>query len=171
MKSNDPAAPDARQTRRIFVILVTALTVWALFLAVGATGVFTDFGLFDIRRSLIVLACSAVFLGFWWAVVRFGGPSESNAKLNWASITSLGLSLTAYAAWLLAHIVWREGAGARATTIIGWLSFALFGASGIMALIGASDPRPKRGKLLALLTLLLLFVAGALFFWQVRRYQ
>ena len=65
MTSSDPVPQEKRFPRRIQAGIVVALAVWGIYLAVGATGVFTDVGLFDLRRSMVVLACSALFLGFW----------------------------------------------------------------------------------------------------------
>ena len=47
---------------------------------------------------------------------------------------------------------------------------AFFGISAILALIGLSDPKPRRGKLLGLATILLLLLSVVLFIWQVNHY-
>ena len=151
----------------MIAVLIGALAAWGIYLAIGATGLFTDDSLFDARRSIIVLTCSAVFLGSWLLIMWFRPVSHSVSKTNWASIISLCVSLAAYGLWLTAHLVWRNGDGARSTTVLGWASFICFATSAVVALIGASDPRPRRGKLLGSVTLLLLLIAAGLFAFQV----
>ncbi len=164
MPSTDPFAS---QSRRITAVLIGALLVWGIYLAIGATGLFTDEGLFDLRRSVIVLVCSAAFLGSWLIILRFRGASNSESKINWPSIISFCMMLMAYALWLAAHLFWQDGSGAWWTMMLGWSSLFCFGCSSIMALIGASDPRSRRGKLLGVVTLVLLLIAAGLFAWQV----
>ena len=168
MPPTDPLASNSRQARRIIAVLIGALVAWGVYLAIGATGLFTDEGLFDPRRSVIVLVFSAVFLGSWLIVMRFRGAGDSESTINWPSIISLCVTLAGYALWLAAHLVWRDGEGARWTTALGWTTVVCFGSSAVIALIGASDPRSRRGKLLGSVTLLLLLVAAGLFVWQVR---
>jgi hypothetical protein len=140
-----------------------ALALWGVYLAVGATGVFVDAGLLDLRKSLIVLGCSAAFLVFWLVPLRLRsrrtGLPVSDHQWSWASVLSLVGTLLAFLLWLAtARIRQLEGSAGSIYTL-GGLAAGLFAVATILALIGASDPRPRRGKLFALLTLLLLGVA------------
>ena len=59
--SNTPTPPGAE---RILFRIMAALVVWGLFHAIGAWTLNHD-----ARRALIVLACVAMFLGFWLALL------------------------------------------------------------------------------------------------------
>ncbi len=157
--------------------LLAVLAAWGVYLAIGATGVFTDAGLFDARRSLIVLACSASFLGFWsWILVRSrrnsAAPLETSlaAPLNLPSVMSTCCIAAAYALWTAAWVAWARGNPANLTFVLGWISVALFATAAVMALIGLSDPRRDRAKLWGLLTLGLLLVACVGLIIQVRHF-
>ena len=56
-----PPSKPAPGSQRLLAGLLIVLAAWGIYLAIGATGIFTDVGLFDARRSAIVLACSAAF--------------------------------------------------------------------------------------------------------------
>ncbi len=171
MTSSDPVPQEKRFPRRIQAGIVVALAVWGIYLAVGATGVFTDVGLFDLRRSMVVLACSALFLGFWMIIsVLPPKDAEKVAQTNWSSVISFGLTLVAFLLWAISYAVWQGGRGQSATTVLGWLSFALMAIASLLSLIGLSDPRPRRGKLFGLASIALLALAVVLFIWQVNRY-
>ncbi|MDG2380616.1 MAG: hypothetical protein P8N76_03000 [Pirellulaceae bacterium] len=165
---------DEKSPRRIIVGLIIALAAWGIYLAIGATGQWTDVGLFDARRSAIVLACSALFLGTWVVVLvlrsKSGNASVSNPGPSWASILSLGGTLASYVMWAVAHAVWQGGQGERWTKLLGWSCVVFFGSSAILALIGLSDPKPRRGKMLGLASMLLLLLSVVLFVWQVNHY-
>ncbi len=163
--------PDPRQARRILVGLTIALAAWGIYLAIGATGAFLDSRLWDPRKSLIVIACSAGFLIFWWTILRIRARRTAAvpvAPWNWPSVLSclvacLGLLL----GWVAARPTTPTAGPVDARTA--WLGLtaaaSLMGAA-VLALIGASDPRPQRGKLLALLTFALLLGAIVLFLWR-----
>ena len=174
MTATGQPSSDNKSPRRMIAGLIAALAAWGIYLAVGATGMFTDVGLFDARRSAIVLACSALFLGSWVIVlsVRSKSADETDAAIgaSWASIVSLGATLVSYLMWAIAHAVWQGGQGEAWTKALGWTCVALFGISAILALIGLSDPKPRRGKLLGLATMLLLLLVVVLFVWQVNSY-
>ena len=55
---NDPS-------RRWIVLLMAVLAGWGLYHAVGAF-LFNK----DVRRGLVVLACTALFLAFWMLLLR-----------------------------------------------------------------------------------------------------
>jgi hypothetical protein len=155
--------------------LVVVLALWGIYLAIGATGVFTDVGLFDARRSAIVLACSAAFLGLWMVFLARRGrrgsslPSDGSQP-NLASRASLVAVLLGYALWAGAWAAWLNGNPSNLTYILGWISLALFSLSALLAIIGLSDPLRERGKLLGLATLALLLLAAIGFILQVWRY-
>ena len=57
-------APDVSdslpQSRNLIVVIMLALVAWGVFHAVGAWRLN-----YDPRRAAVVLACTAVFIGFW----------------------------------------------------------------------------------------------------------
>ena len=59
-----PATPTPPGAERILFWIMVALVVWGLFHAIGAWTLNHD-----ARRALIVLACVAMFLGFWLALL------------------------------------------------------------------------------------------------------
>ena len=162
--SSSPKQP-ARTSLWVFVV---AFSVWAALLAIGATGVFTDIGLFDLRRSLIVLGCSAVFLGFWcWVFTRPRSDSTApQLQRSFASPASLMVIGAGYLCWGAAWFVWRRLSDESLTNVLSWLSLLLMAVATIMALVGLSDPRPKRLKLMGLGTLLMLGIAVVTFMFQ-----
>jgi nitrate reductase NapE component len=177
--------PDARrpsparntsphESRRLLRWLVIVIALWGIYLAVGATGAFTDVGLFDARRSVIVLACSAMFLGLWLVfLARRRRPAMRLERLqpNRPSQASLLAILVAYALWGGAWAAWFRGNPMNLTFVLGWISLALFALSTILAIIGLSDPLRERGKLWGLLTLVLFLLAGVGLILQVRHYS
>jgi hypothetical protein len=63
----------------VLAILTVALLAWGSFHAIGAYfGGFGEENLqHDFRRSLVVLGCMAVFLGFWWVLILTRKPRNS----------------------------------------------------------------------------------------------
>jgi hypothetical protein len=150
-------------------------------LAIGATGIFTDVGLLDPRRSLIVLACSVAFVAFWVIIVRKrnrgtsdgaeqpeGRVEHGGRRTSRAGIASLVAAVAAYASWGLAWAIWIQQPGSTWTYVLGYSSAALFATAAISSLVGLSDPRPARWKLSGLVTLLLLALALLAFVIQVQ---
>ena len=171
MPESDVRDPDPRQARRILAGLTVALAGWGIYLAIGATGAFLDTRLWDPRKSLIVIACSAAFLIFWWTIlgIRARRPATTSVPpWNWPSVLScLIASLGLLLAWLSARS--RTPVPGPIDARAAWLGFSAAGswiAAAVLALIGASNPRPQRGKLLALLTFALLLAAIVLFLWR-----
>ena len=171
-----PPSKPAPGSQRLLAGLLIVLAAWGIYLAIGATGIFTDVGLFDARRSAIVLACSAAFLGFWLGILRrpsATGRSDSadaGPPRNRASLASVGVIAAAYLLWVAAWVAWSRGNPANLTFVVGWLSTAGFAIAAILALIGLSDPARERGKLWGLLTLALLLLAAGAFVAQVRHF-
>lgn len=64
-----------KSTRPITMGIMVALVLWGIYLAVGATGMFIQEDMMDIRKSGIVVACMAIFLGLW-AMVLVGSKSK-----------------------------------------------------------------------------------------------
>jgi hypothetical protein len=142
--------------------LIVALAVWGLYLSIGATGIVSrQANPFDIRRPAIVMTCSAGFLLLWLASLRNRGKRESaseNAeRLNPANVVSLSSAVAAYLSWSLA--TWGE----RGSVRMGLLSMLCFGISGVSALVGLSDPQPRRGKWMSSAGLLLVMLGVATF--------
>ena len=146
---------------------------WGSFVALGATGYFTDAGLYDARRSLIVLVCTAIFIAFWsWVFLRprpsevskepprVTGSTAESAGTSWTSVVSLLMMVAAYGtcggAWLT-----RFQADRSLRLGLSIMSLGFFGLAAILAVIGLSDARPRRWKLLGLVTLAFLVLAVA----------
>ncbi len=165
-----PAPVSTPATRRLLWGLAGALAGWGIYLAIGATGIFTDVGLFDLRRSLIVLFCSGTFVGFWaWILTHRSGSTDTELR-NWPSLVSLLVTCAAYLCWAAAWWAYRTAPDSPWTFVWGGVSTITFGIAAIAALVGLSDPRRVQGKLLGLLTLGLLLVAAVAFIVQVRHF-
>jgi FtsH-binding integral membrane protein len=65
--------------RAVLLLLTLALLAWGVYHAVGVY--FGGFGnenlRHDFRRSLVVLACMAAFLGGWWWLMLAAKPKRS----------------------------------------------------------------------------------------------
>jgi hypothetical protein len=169
MPESDVRDPDPRQARRILTGLTIALAGWGIYLAIGATGAFLDSRLWDPRKSLIVITCSSGFLIFWWTILGIRARRKTAAPLapwNWPSVLScLVASLGLLFGWLAMRPTAPGPIDAR-TAWLGLIAAGTLVAAAVLALIGASNPRPQRGKLLALLTFALLLGAIILFLWR-----
>lgn len=64
-----------KSTKTITIGIMSALVLWGIWLAVGATGMFIQEDMMDTRKSAIVVAFVALFLGLW-AIVLFGSKSK-----------------------------------------------------------------------------------------------
>ena len=87
--------------------------------------------------------------------------------LNGPSGLSLVGVLVAGALWLAAGWIGQSGGSGGPSYPLGGLAVGLLAISSLLALIGASDPRPRRGKLLALLTLAVVGIAVMVFLWRL----
>jgi len=167
------------RSNRFLYALVGVFCLWCIFVAVGATGMITDPGLFDIRRSLIVLGCAVIFASFWvWVMTR---PLPNNHDLETSdvsdvgpgkaltpsrsavSIVSLMMAGAAYVSWGLSWVAWNQEQPLNCYRL-GYAAVALLGLAAVLGLIGVSDPRPRPGKLLGLVSILLL-IAGVIGFF------
>lgn len=64
--------------RRILVLIVLGLCVWGGLLAIGA---YESPGYNrSLNRGLVVVACFAAFLGFWWIMVRSRARRVANRE-------------------------------------------------------------------------------------------
>ena len=96
-----PAHADTRP--RAIALIMLALTVWGIYLAIGATGIFVQRSLFDLRKSFIVVTCMAGFLILWGLVLLYGRrPSNDDSTMSarvWsrAGIASLRFSVAGFA--------------------------------------------------------------------------
>ncbi len=161
------------------VLLATALAVWGIWLAVGATGWFGDRGLFDLRRTAIVLSCSLAFLTFWFTALYVRARSvqaasekvsgETSCAGNWQTASrptsrAAVASVAGGVLMLLVGVAARTARSPELRTAAGWTALLLFLAAGVAALVALSDPRRPRLQLLGLLTLALQLVAILLVF-------
>ena len=65
--------PDAAATNRKIVRgIMLGLMGWGLLLALGDYLANHNF-----RRTLVIIACVALFIGFWLAMLFFGRPGDS----------------------------------------------------------------------------------------------
>ena len=160
--------------------LLLSLIIWAVYLAVGSTGYFVQPTLFDIRKSLIVLTCMALFLGLWLYVfnqnqarldARHSVPGQSylstSGTVSWSrpGLLSLGLVGSALATWAAA-VVSFGSASRTLTTCLGWLTALLVTLAGTSGMVALSERRIRRGKWLGLVGLVSVF--GALVGFVVR---
>ncbi|MCA9199156.1 MAG: hypothetical protein KDA87_16530 [Planctomycetales bacterium] len=155
-----PADSRSPFQNRWFAFILGGLLLWGIILAVGSTGAFIqEAELFDVRKSVIVLVFSAAFVGFWlWLVlaVRGNKTTETN-RLSLSSVGSVAASLFGFLNWGLAYVT-----PGMISKTLGWIAGLLICASLIPAIVGLSDPLPRRGKLLGLLTLALFIAAFVL---------
>ncbi len=164
-------ASDTR--RRAIALIMLALVAWGIYLAVGATGIFVQRSLFDLRKSFIVVTCMAGFLILWGIVLLCGRrPSSDDSRIPariWsrAGIASLAFSVIGFATWGSSIAAWKK-LPASAVTMIGWSAALLIMGSVIAALVSLSDPQPRRGKLLSFFSLLLFVAATVGFFVRMK---
>lgn len=184
MASPSPQSPSSSQRLPPWLQgLLAGLTLWGLYLAIGATGLFSRGRIVtDPRRSLIVLACSALFLGSWYYILRRRRKQETRETTdqetaangptwNQASLVSTAVAVMGYLLWGTAWLMWAEPSSQHQTAPLGYLSALAFGVAAVMAMIGLSDPRRRRGQLAGALTLILLLAAAVAFVLQVQRFS
>ena len=74
-----PNSDSIRVQKIVLSVLTVSLLAWGSFHAIGAY--FGGFGgenlQHDFRRSMVVLACMAAFLGFWWLLILTRKPRNS----------------------------------------------------------------------------------------------
>lgn len=171
--------------KQITTGIVLSLALWGVYLAVGATGYFTDKSLMNPVKSLIVLAFVAMFLGLWAFVIRATkhqtGQSharlsesakltgESNAadpiqsipsKRAWntPALGSVGAVAVGFVFWGIALATWKS-VSLEATTVLGWLAALSIVSACSLGMIALSDRKCLRGKWFGLLGLLGTIVA------------
>lgn len=158
-------------TKRMTLGIMLALVAWAVYLSIGATGIFVQESMLDLRKSLIVGLCVAFFLALWF-VVLLGNRAKakrSHASQNsvstarnrrWSKpgIATLVCIVAAIASWGIAIATWKS-ISPSATTILGWLSAALVMGSAVSGMIALSERRAPRGKWLGMLGLVGFVVA------------
>lgn len=164
-------SPNTRLERaRPLWVIIAALTIWGLYLAVGATGAFTPgAGFFDVRKFFVVAIFSAAFLLFWFGNLRLAKLRKSGqlaeTRISVSSWLALGMSLTAYGLWGTAYAL-----GEKLAIGFGLVAALLFGCSMIAAMVGVSDRIPKKGKSAGLLAAVLFLLAIGLFILQVNAF-
>ena len=90
---------------------------------------------------------------------------------NHASLASVAMALIGYLFWGTAWLMWTQPTSQHLTAPLGYLSAIAFGAATILALIGLSHPRRRKGQLAGSLTLILLVAAAVAFVLQVQRFS
>lgn len=118
----------------------------------------------DARKSGIVIACVALFLGLW-SIVLFSQrkPAEPSASIDQsviavrssrskAGIATLALLLTGVMAWFVGIGTWQQ-LSLAATTALGWIAAFCFTAAATAGIIALSSKTPDRGKWFGLLGL------------------
>ena len=163
--------------QRIVTGLMLALVVWGVCLAIGATGYFIQSSLTDVRKSLIVAACMAGFLGLWVYVlqsVEKRNPSVSTdskaaspipmPERPWSKpgISSLAMQLLAAGLWMLAVTNYGE-VSPVATTILGWSVAGLVMGAATAGMIALANPGRLKGKWLGFCGLIQFPVALVVF--------
>ena len=146
--------------------IMLALIAWGVYLAIGATGMFVQKDMMDVRKSGIVIACVALFLGLW-AIVLFGTKNKANASQTMESqtgesqtgssavsparswsrpgIASLGFAILGSALWGIAIASWQQ-VSLGATTVLGWIAAFCVLAAATSGMIALSSKQAKRGK-------------------------
>ena len=163
--------PDNRLERvRPLFFIIGALALWGIYLAAGATNLFTpNAAAFDLRKFFIVGACSAAYLAFWLGNMRMAKRRQENPNTGTSTsisgVLALVLSIVAYALWAWAHQVSDELA-----MRIGLVVAALFGCSVVAAMIGISDRAAKSAKWTGTVAFALFLLAIVLFVVQIQMY-
>lgn len=156
--------------RFVFGVMM-ALTVWGIYLAVGATGMFIQDSMVDGRKSLIVVVFVALFLGLW-AIVLYGLKSKSQAGETLSQSSGAPWSrsgLTTAGTLLLGSGFWLASAFSfsveylTATTVLGWLAALSFTVSASFGMVALSSKQRLKGKWLGALGLLGFLVAFVVF--------
>lgn len=154
---------------------MAAVSIWGTYLAIGACRWGTAHG-------LIVFGCVLLFLLAWAVLLTmprsqpippnpapaFDGASRrsdrgpSDHRLNLACVAAVMLAI---ACLVFGYIWYRDPSGPWPRLSV-WTSSLAFPAALITALIGLSNPRRHRGKLLGLLVFPILAMALAV--WMLR---
>lgn len=171
---------------------MAALAVWGIYLAVGATGYFTEESLFDPRKSLIVAVASTSFLLLWVFVLNavdrrkqvIEGPELSikadghssvgstRTEIGWSvsGFVTVAIGVFGFLLWGLAIAIWPADDTKRnwllITTVTGWLAAISMVGSATAGMITLSNPRKMKGKWLGLLGLV--FCAGSFIGFVIR---
>lgn len=182
-------------SQRIVTAIIAALVVWGVFLAIGATGYFIESSLFDVRKSLIVLACMAAFLGLWtmvlrsienkpqqsrWAAPADGSdspsseahesqrPTMSQSQSDWskAGLCSIAMVVLGVLLWVVAVLSFGH-VSKTVTTVLGWSVAGLVIGAATSGMIALANPRQLKGKWFGLCGLLQSIVAFVVFFQRM----
>jgi len=155
--------------------IMLALVAWGVYLAIGATGMFVQKDMMDVRKSGIVIASVALFLGLW-AIVLLGTKSKAAATqsesnivsparpLSRPGIASLAFAVSGALLWGIAIATWQwEQISLGATTVIGWGAAFCVLAAATAGMIALSSKRVQRGKWFGALGLIGVAVAFIVF--------
>lgn len=155
--------------KRMTLGIMLALTVWGIYLAIGATGMFVQESMMDPRKSVIVVICVALFLGLWAIVLNSQKATVPHEHVNgppWSKsgLATIGCAVTGSLLWVAAVMSWKS-ASLSTTTVLGWLAALFIMGSATSGIIALSSIYVRRGKWLGMLGLvgflaaLIVFVA------------
>lgn len=135
------AVPEPRSKWPALVIAAVVFG-WGVYLAIGAATHESH----DVRKSVVILACTLMFLIFWFVFLLRAprGQAAVPAKSGWASLLAMIASLVTNGLVVLAFVApdsWSELA--RGRSLLCALPAGLV--SCMLAAIGLSRPAPNAG--------------------------
>ncbi len=161
--------------KRLQLTLVIAVSLWGIYLAIGAVRGPRDFGNYemDYRKGAIVLTITSLFVACWLFVCvrarhalgsRQGDSSQTAVadSHRWNFASACGFLLAGATVGSMAMAAWG---GWQAS---GWaflIVFAMALASGTASLVGLSNPRRADGRWLGMVGLGLLVLSFVIGFY------
>lgn len=154
---------DERETSKPILGIVSVLAAWACILGIGAA-IYPDSRHPQLIRYFLVVGSMGLFLGLWAAMLhaaksrRIGTAQNEivQPSVSYASIVSVFVIGLASIGYGLQYAQVPLLTDARFTLAI----VLTLPVAATAALIGLSDPRSRRGKMLGLITLLLSALIG-----------
>ena len=144
----------------IYWQIAVAVMVWAVAIATGSLRP----DRYDPRRSLILVACALGFTLFWFAVLRWrnsrgsdGGALVVSNSISWTSVSSAALMSVAFVLFVSIKL-FTPANNSIAMDAQSWLILGLTLAAQVLAVVGLSEPRPRRGKMAGIVSMLLLAI-------------
>ena len=139
-----------------------AVVIWCLIHAIGSLR-------FDLRRALVLAICATAFLGTWGIVLvlrRRRVRAEASAEIGgWNLACVASFVLATVSAFLFTRLsLDTSDREARGELLVGSIAATVMMASVIIAIIGLSNPRRKRGRWLGAVIFVLLAVIVVDFF-------
>ncbi len=154
---------DDKETSKPILGIAGVLTVWACILGIGAA-IYPDIRHPDLTRYFLVVGSMGLFLGLWAAMLhaakcrrnRSDQEETDQPSVSYASVVSVCVIGLASIGYGLQYAQVPLLTDARFTLAI----VLTLPVAATAALIGLSDPRSRRGKMLGLITLLLSALIG-----------